>query len=268
MGSDTAAAARRAGVHVRVLHDAAEADEAARVLERIWHVGPGDAAPAEAGLLVALAHAGNYVAAAFDGEAIAGVTIGFFSEPLGRTMHSHIAGVLASHAGRGLGTAMKLHQRDWCLERGLTSMTWTFDPLIARNAAFNFSRLGVDSTEYLPDFYGRMRDGINAGQSSDRMLVTWPLGARRPRPPVPADAELVPVLESENGLPLAFPPPERLEIGQYAAVRIPPDIESLRLSDPAAATRWREASRDALAGLMAAGYSVRKFRRDGLFLLA
>ena len=52
-------------------------------------------------------------------------------------------------------------------------ITWTYDPLILRNAWFNASKLGAFPREYLIDFYGEMPDAVNAGQGSDRLVVGW-----------------------------------------------------------------------------------------------
>ncbi len=185
------AAAEGAGIIVREIHTAAEAAEASLLLDEVWNVDKTGTNVFEPGLIVAFAHAGNYVSAAFsadDPEEMIGVTVGFFGQPLGTVMHSHIAGVRHGHVGHGAGSAMKLHQRLWCLELGITEMTWTFDPLIARNAYFNFQRLGVSMVEYLEDFYGQMRDGLNEGQASDRMMVSWPLDRPARVPAVPADS--------------------------------------------------------------------------------
>ena len=62
-------------------------------------------------------------------------------------------------------------------------MTWTFDPLVARNAYFNIEKLGARPTHYMIDYYGQMSDGINAGQASDRVLLTWDLTVDTPPPP-------------------------------------------------------------------------------------
>ena len=55
-------------------------------------------------------------------------------------------------------------------------MTWTFDPLVRRNAHFNLAVLGATVDEYLVDFYGPLPDAVNAGDESDRLLVVWPVG--------------------------------------------------------------------------------------------
>src|SRR6185312_17408828 len=87
----------------------------------------------------------------------------------------HIAGVTRAGAGRHIGYALKLHQRAWALDRGLDTVTWTFDPLVRRNAYFNTVKLAARPVEYLVNFYGEMTDEINVGQGSDRLLVEWPL---------------------------------------------------------------------------------------------
>ncbi|GAA4283021.1 hypothetical protein GCM10022261_05520 [Brevibacterium daeguense] len=259
-----------AGVTMRLLHSAEETAEASLLLDEVWNVGRAGTTQLEPGLLVALAHSGNYVAAAFDSEddTMIGVTVGFFGEPLGKMMHSHIAGVRHEHVGRGTGAAMKLHQRLWCLNRGIRQMTWTFDPLIARNANFNFSRLGVNALEYFEDFYGQMRDGVNEGQASDRLLVSWRLDIAERRPTVgEADLERANCLldVDDTGEPLLKREiPRSTEI---ASIRIPVDMESLRGDNPELASRWRFALRDGLTGLLDDGWEISGFLKNGTYLL-
>ena len=96
-------------------------------------------------------------------------------------MHSHITGVLPDHQSQGLGRVLKQHQREWALARDVGHITWTFDPLVARNAHFNLRVLGTRVTEYLVNHYGPMDDGVNRGDETDRIMVSWALAA----PPVP-----------------------------------------------------------------------------------
>ncbi|WP_349828235.1 hypothetical protein [Brevibacterium litoralis] len=262
------AAQEAAGVTMKVLHDTQACADASLLLDEVWNVGGAGTTQMEPGLLVALVHAGNYVGGAYDDETgdLIGVTVGFFGEPLGKMMHSHIAGVRHDQVGRGTGAAMKLHQRQWCLERGIQQMTWTFDPLIARNAYFNFHRLGANCLEYLEDFYGLMRDGVNEGQGSDRMLVSW----RLDRP-----ARVEPIAETTEGADFALRvsaegEPVVAEVPRSAsvvAVDFPTDIETLRGDDAALAARWRGALREALTGLIADGWEIRSCLRGGTYLL-
>jgi len=63
-------------------------------------------------------------------------------------------------------------------------MSWTFDPLQARNAKLNLRHLGVVCHDYLVDFYGAMPGSLGGGQASDRLLALWHLGAADVEAPV------------------------------------------------------------------------------------
>ncbi|WNM23257.1 hypothetical protein [Demequina capsici] len=266
---DVQEASERARVVVRTLRPE-ECPAAAEVLRGIWGSGV-----IEAPLLVALGHAGSYVAGAFDGDVLVGVCVGFLSQPVGEALHSHVAGVSAGAEARGIGTAMKLHQRAWCLDRGLTEMTWTYDPLVARNAAFNMRRLGASLADYLVDFYGPMSDGVNAGQGSDRILVSWRLDAPLPSKVPPARAE--PATEADAGstvpevlsvgpddLPVISPMPARASVVMAA---LPPDIEDVRRRDPDTGALWRVTLRDTLVPLLDDGWRLAGVTREGRYRL-
>ena len=104
-------------------------------------------------------------------------------------MHSHITGVLPGLQSHGLGRVLKQHQREWAFARDVGHITWTFDPLVARNAHFNLRVLGARVTEYLVNHYGPMDDGVNRGDETDRVMVSWALAA--PPAPTPADDRVV-----------------------------------------------------------------------------
>jgi predicted GNAT superfamily acetyltransferase len=194
-----------------------------------------------------------------------GVTVGFCAAPVGTSLHAHVAGGRHAAVGRGIGAAMKLHQRLWCLEHGLTRMTWTFDPLIARNAHFNIARLGARLVDYHEDFYGQMRDGVNAGQASDRAFVDWDLTDARPNPVTDPDAEAVAAVRiDDDGRPQELDVPREAPV---VAIEIPSDIETLRATDPRLAAQWREAVRRGFVELLADGWRVSGFRRSGAYLL-
>ena len=271
-----------AGIDVRIIESAEAAAEASLLLDEIWSVTGSGTTVLEPSLFIALAHAKNYTAAAYDRDSgnMLGVTVGFFAAPVGKSMHSHVAGVRHEAVGRGIGAAMKLHQRLWCLEHGITHMTWTFDPLIARNAYFNITRLGALPTEYHPDFYGQMRDGVNAGHASDRAFVEWDLTTAAPdhsdstRPdtarPVAAqqceaaDDAVAAVRIDTDGSPLEFDVPREATL---VSIEMPSDIETLRGTDPELASRWREVVRRAFLDLFGDGWKVTGFRRSGAYLL-
>ena len=184
----------------------------------------------------AIQHAGGYASIAVD---VAGTVIGGSLGFLGRTpggtalLHSHITGTLPDATDRGVGYAIKQHQRRWCLDRGIDVVEWTFDPMVRRNAHFNLVKLGAIATEFHAGFYGDMDDALNGGDETDRLVATWHLREER-RPDTKGE-----------GL-----------------VAVPDEFHDLRRRDPAAAQRARHELRAALEaafddGLVATGFTDR-----------
>jgi len=254
---------RTEGLDVRLLVTIEEMREADQLLRAVWGAGPGDDAPFTVDTMRALSHTGGYVAAAFlDGEMV-GVAGGFHA--ISGPLHSHVAGVLPGLQGRGIGLAMKQHQRSWAASHDIASVSWTYDPLIRRNAHFNLARLGAHAVEYLPEFYGVINDSINAGDLTDRMYVDWPVGEVAPADLPPLDS-FEAVVDIDGTWPVApsRPPTEWAPLVRCA---VPSDIEALRRADPDAARAWRLAVRAGLHGAMTAGYRVVGFDRAGWYLL-
>ena len=86
-----------------------------------------------------------------------------------------------------------------------------------------------------------MDDGINRGDASDRIMVSWALAA--PPVPTPADDRVV------------------------ASVAVPRDIEALRREDPSDAATWRVRVRDELVGHLADGLVIGGFDDERGYLL-
>jgi len=262
-------AARAARVLVRPVSGLAELAALDGMLAGIWQGADRDVL-LTTDLLRALAKSGNYVAGAFDGDTLVGGAVAFFAAPAERELHSHIAGVAAGAAGRSVGFALKQHQRAWALQRGIGTISWTFDPLVARNAYFNLGKLAATPTEYLTNFYGSMHDRINGDDDSDRLLVCWDLaapavvsaGAGEPRRCVRPPTATVALSRSPSGAPV----PGSLR-GRTLLVAVPPDVETLRRDAPGAAKDWRLALRDTLSALLADRARFAGFDRDGWYVL-
>lgn len=252
--------AARAGVRISPLDTLAGVQAAAALFAHVWRSEPATP-PLAAEVMRAVEHAGGYVVGAYAGDRLVGASSGFLglagSTPV---LHSHISGV--SEPGRGIGLALKLHQKAWALDRGISSITWTFDPLVRRNAWFNLAKLGAVGVEYLVDFYGPMSDGVNGGESSDRLFTRWDLTAA----PLPAavDGALL-LLDERDGAPAPVAATPR---GRPLLVALPEDVEGLRATQAAVARDWRLAVRDALVPAFADGYRARGITRDGCLLLA
>ena len=91
-------------------------------------------------------------------------------------MWSHMAGVLPEFRG-GLGFRLKLAQRERALAQGYDLIEWTFDPLQAMNAHFNFAKLGGVVEEYAPNFYGESTSALHRGTPTDRVVLSWKITA-------------------------------------------------------------------------------------------
>ncbi|MGW2279178.1 chorismate synthase [Streptomyces sp. NPDC001770] len=257
-----AATARAAGVTTRTVHGVSGVAAVADFFSDVWQT-PRSTPPYPAEVLHSLVHAGGAVHAAYteQGE-LCGAAVAVFGEPSALDVYSFVAAARTSD--RGVGLAVKEAQRVWALDRGARTMRWTFDPLVGRNARFNLVKLGGAGTEYLVDFYGPMADGLNDGDESDRLTVTWDLtaGDRTPSGTAePAAGTPVVLATAPDGAPLA------VRAGETVRCRVPDDIVALRAADPALALRWRHAVRAVFTRAFADGYTATSMSRDGWYTL-
>ncbi|MFZ9779851.1 MAG: GNAT family N-acetyltransferase [Ilumatobacteraceae bacterium] len=234
-------------MRVTTVASRADCEAAGALFDRVW--GVTAMVPTET--IIATLHGGGHASLAEVGGTVVGATWGFLATHEGRLgLHSHVTGVLASHANGGVGLALKHHQWQWASEHGLDFVTWTFDPLVRRNAYFNLVKLGAVVTEYHEEFYGVINDGLNRGERTDRVFVMWPVSDR----PTPPSGCVVPSADW--------------------SIATPPDIEALRRTDPDAAQTWRDRQRADLrkvfdgswriAGYMADGSSASRAHRVGV----
>lgn len=245
----------------------AEADRALDLAEVVW-----GQRPVSGHLLRALELAGSYVSAAIDPD---GRQVGMCLGVVGLHgdqvhLHSHLAAVDPAHRGAGIGRALKRHQREWCLARGIPTVSWTFDPLLHANARFNLHHLGARGERYLVELYGEMDDEINRGDASDRLLVRWDLQDERTVAalghPLPVPSELVDAavaLADDGGRPhpLDTDAPRRL-------VAVPADAVALRRDDPGLGLAWRLAVRATMQQAFADGLAPVAVAADRRYLFA
>jgi predicted GNAT superfamily acetyltransferase len=255
--------ARRTGVQIRELDTPEAALRGAEVLRAVWGSAETVAPP---NLLRAVQHTGGYVFGVYDESGVMlAASIGLLAS---EGLHSHITGVVPTGQRRGLGLALKQHQRAWALERGIATITWTSDPLVRRNVAFNLHALGADVVDYLPDHYGVMNDGLNRGDESDRLSLRWDLLSARA---VEADKGRLPWLVSDAPLTVASGP-DGLPVrdaadGPARRVQLPPDIETVRLTEPDVARAWRLAVRDAILTGLAVEAAIQGLTAEGALVM-
>ncbi|WP_200331601.1 GNAT family N-acetyltransferase [Leucobacter sp. L43] len=171
-------------------------------------------------LLSALAQNGGSSVGVFTShEELVGFAYGFAGRDTDGTEfhYSQAATVDPRFQGRGVGRMLKHLQAEVAEHWGHRTMRWTFDPLLARNAHFNFDSLGASGIAYLPDYYAR------AG--TDRILVEWVLDDRgdreqtrtspsKRRAPALGVHEWGEIEAVDDALWIAFPavPPVRTEV--------------------------------------------------------
>src|SRR2546425_4629517 len=252
---------------IEVAHDIAACAATVSLQEATWS---GDVTvPPQ--LMLAVVHNGGFVALGYAAEdpKPAGFVFGFLGiYDFHFRHHSHMLAVREPYRGSGLAQELKEAQRDHCLDQGIEVVGWTMDPLDARNARFNFGKLGAFTRTYHRDFYRAMPDKLNQGLPSDRIYVEWPIGHDRTykrlrgenTPPAPEDAEREDVtylLRADGERPGA--------VGQVGAshllVEIPRAFQELKARDAKVALEWRLAARDALERAFAEGYAAVEFLR-------
>ncbi len=220
--------------HILQVDSVSSATKVAEFLKSVWKDG-GEVVPLD--LILASQHLGGYCAfIEVDGD-IQAASFGFRGNFQGEdVLHSHVT---ASNIS-GLGYQLKLHQRNWAKEQKIEAITWTFDPLVRRNAVFNFSKLGAVALEYLPNFYGNMTDSINSGDQSDRLLAYWSVIEQPFTPKV---------------------------TGESTWVELPVDIEKLRQTNLETATNWRSRVRSQLMPMFETGAVIRTMNPERTALL-
>jgi predicted GNAT superfamily acetyltransferase len=257
---DTHAFLRRPGLTtapvVRPLTSQAEFLACVALQRRIWGEDFAEVVPAS--ILKIATRLGGVVLGAFDaGGRLVGYVFGLTVVEHGTIVHwSHMLGVAPEAQNRGIGRQLKEHQRAAAATNGSTAISWTFDPLVARNAHLNINVLGVRVSEYVRDMYGQSTSPLHRGIGTDRLVATWPVD----------DAA---VAKRRTEIASAFD----AKWSETASIEIPGDIAALQLSDMVAAQAWRERTRVALESALARGLEVQGFRIDakannGHYLLA
>jgi len=262
-----ASAAETSEITIRNINDAAEMRAVEDLQKEVWGIPDLDVVPLTQ--LVAAREAGGILIGAFAGPTLVGFVYGFPAfehDQLGH--HSHMLAVRPAYRKFDLGRRLKLAQREHAIAQGVRLMTWTFDPLQSLNAYLNFTKLGVVSNRYLPDFYGEDPSSFLHQTGTDRLWVSWFLKSDRVQR---LAAGVMGAIDSGTGFPLiqvdAGYSPRRNTLSaaladDHASIEIPADINSLHQLKPETALCWREETRWAFTEAIKAGYVVDGFVRE------
>lgn len=255
-----------ADLEIRPMETEADREACVRLQEETWGEGFSERVPLA--ILSVAQRLGGVASGAFDSSGrMVGFVFGLTGLEGGRPVHwSDMLAVRPEFRDSGLGTALKLHQRDLLLARGIRRMYWTFDPLESRNGRLNLGRLGAVAREYAEDMYGRSDSPLHAGIGTDRLVVVWEMDSPRvegrlsgmDRPPSLDDLRDVPdafplLMEGDFPVPGALDPPDPNATGEALLVPIPRDIQALKGRSLELAIAWRTATRAVLRPLLASG---------------
>src|SRR2546425_9434699 len=252
------ASASPPAVDIRLVrtHDEFAACEA--MSRDIWGAAERNIVPRE--LLLTMQQNGGLVHGAFlPAGRLVGFCFAFLCRRAGQLrLCSHQLGVLEEFRGRGIRIALKQAQRYDALRLGYELVTWTFDPLAARNAYINLHRLGCIARLYDRDHYGAMEDELNRGLPSDRFEAEWWL--RRARP-LPAADPMVMLRVGVDGEPVR----EQADVGRGRTmlIGVPTDFQAVKRASVELALRWRIESQAAVQDALAAGLIGVEFRPSG-----
>ncbi|HET7010881.1 MAG TPA: hypothetical protein VFI11_08920 [Anaerolineales bacterium] len=264
---------------IRPLSTSEEMHAVEDLQRKVWPGDETEVVPAH--MLMAVAHGGGVLLGAYDGDRLVGMVYGFLGTDsaspnrvaMARLKHgSHLLAVDPDRRDQSIGYALKLAQRQAVMEQGIRLVTWTYDPLVGRNAHLNIRKLGAVCRTYLREVYGEMRDGLNVGLPSDRFQVDWWITSNRVisrldshRPPLDlahfleAGAQkLNPAALGPDDLPKPSESFDRPS-GTLALVEIPPDFHALKSRDIGLAMAWRHHARAIFEQVFAAGYIVTDF---------
>ena len=222
-----------AAVLIRRVETLAEYRECVALQEATWGEGFSERVPSS--VLLVTQKLGGVVAAAFapppDGR-ILGFVFGMTGVMDGRLVHwSDLLAVRPEARGAGIGELLKRYQRALVRAIGVETMRWTFDPLVARNAHLNLTRLGARVAEYVEDMYGgETGSPLHGAIGTDRLIVEWDVPAAGGDAAVGSGPE---------------PRPRGGDARDVVRIEVPPDIHALLARDPDAAVAWRRETRAA-----------------------
>ena len=230
-------------ISIRPLTSLPDQDLGRMIFDKTWAMDAGTEITPN--LLQAMIHSGAYLSGAFvDGECV-GAAFAFPATTGGLHLHSHMTAVLDSFRDKGIGYALKVDQYKWAKQNNYKEITWTFDPLVARNAKLNVLKLGVDISAYYPNFYGDMPDELNAGDESDRVMASLKVLGDAPTPKT------------------AISTPDKSAV----LIAIPDDIVAIRGKDLAENLRWRRSVRDEFVSALARGGKVIGFSANNEYVV-
>ena len=216
---------------IRPIFELKELQKCVELQREAWGLADIEIIPVR--MLVTQNRVGGLVLGAFENEQI----VGFLNAMPGVRdgmpyWYSQMLAVRNPYRNRGIGSDLKLAQRDHARQRGIHLIEWTFDPLESKNAYLNIAKLGVIARRYYVNLYGATASELQQGLESDRLIAEWWIDK-----------------------------PRLCVAGDTRRVRIPPDIQQLKKKSLKSAQDVQARVRDEFLKNIRDDYFVAGFER-------
>lgn len=267
------------GISIRGLTTWEEMGDVEDIQRSIWSESPADIVYAP--MLTSIARNGGLVLGAFAEDRLVGFALAFLGMDTNQPDRPAMAnlklcskrlGILAAYRNHNIGYQLKLAQRDFAQKRSIRLITWTYDPLLSRNAYFNLRKLGCLVSRYHRDYYGTESPSLTILGSSDRLQADWWITSRRVAERLEGSRGVLtlaqylgaetsilnPTTVTSEGFPV---PAEQIKQpdGLFALVEIPTDYLRLAQTNLALARSWRTHSREVFGAVLNRGYVATDF---------
>lgn len=263
----------QSSITIQLVHDHAQFEDAVNLQKIYW--GDDDAALVPSHMLASIANYGGHVHAAYDGDTMVGVLMGFLgasiqpesqdAAPDRLLIMSKRMVVLPEYRGHKIGERLKLAQRDYALQHRIPLVTWTFDPMLSRNAYLNIHKLAALGQDYAVNYFGEA--AAHPTLSEDRLVVNWwvddSLTHQRLNGETlwqSADAPILNPVTFRDGLPVPSEP-TALPEENLLLLEIPSQFVALNNVDAGLGRAWRDHGRHYFLETLKAGYQAVDFLR-------
>jgi predicted GNAT superfamily acetyltransferase len=232
-------AENRDGIVIRHCRGIPEFEACIRVEREVWKSSDIDIVPTP--LFVVASETGGQVLGAFQGADLVGFTLAICGWRARRPfLHSHMTAVLPAHRDSGIGRRLKLYQRTDALARGIGLVEWTFDPLVTKNAYFNFMRLGAIARRYVLNAYGITTSPLHGSLPTDRLVAEWHLRSDRVKRVLAGKSAAVRAVNAKRTV----------------QIEMPANLDELKDKDPLRASQIQTETREDFLKWFKKGYAA------------
>lgn len=223
-------------------------EEIVDLQQRVWNDSPRNAVPSH--LLAIAQDTGGMVLVARNKS---GQALGFLLA-LGTTQGElilHQLGVAPNARSQNIGLKLCLTLFSEAQKKGITKISWTFDPLRSANANLYLEKLGSVASKYTINKYGKVASKLYGENPTDRLTCDWDITSpevsskitmARPKTRLPT------TLQQLADLPIVTEPIKNpKQTPDQFLVEIPYDIDQLEATEK---TRWRWQLREILTSVL------------------